>query len=144
MSISNIIGATLGIKLINGKIKPKFGIKAIISIIILFLLFAISLLGFIYGLLNFDIELLFAGVCGLFGFGYLLLISPYTQNSKNYHIEFETENSLHNFKLSYKNKQVNIQYKIDKTKYKIINYFTRWLNDNNLMSNEITTTFEKL
>lgn len=28
------------------------------------------------------------------------------------------------------------------TKYKIMNYFTKWLNDNGLMSDEITTTFE--
>lgn len=29
-------------------------------------------------------------------------------------------------------------------KYKIINYFSKWLNDNNLLSSEITTTFEQL
>ena len=101
--------------------------------------------------------------------GYLLLISPYTQNPENYYIEFESESSLNNFKLSYKNKPVTIQYKIDNngkiafydnnnklscisykdgsnmsnlTKYKIMNYFAKWLNDNGLMSGEITTTFE--
>lgn len=98
-----------------------------------------------------------------------LLISPYTQNPENYYIEFESENSLDNFKLSYKNKLVTIRYKIDNngkitfydnnnklscisykddsnmsnlTKYKIMNYFAKWLNDNGLMSDEITTTFE--
>lgn len=29
-------------------------------------------------------------------------------------------------------------------KYEIINYFSKWLNDNNLLSSEITTTFEQL
>ena len=171
MNIGNIAGIALGIKLVNGKIKPKFGKGAIIGIIIMFLLLIASLIGFIYGLLSFDFEFIFMCACGLFGFGYLLLISPYTQSSKNYYIEFESENSLDNFKLNYKNKLVAIKYKIDNngkiafsnnssklscisyadgskisniTKYKIINYFTKWLNDNGLMSNEITSTFEQL
>lgn len=171
MNIGNITGIALGIKLVNGKIKPKFGKGAIIGIIIMFLLLIASLIGFIYGLLSFDFEFIFMCACGLFGFGYLLLISPYTQSSKNYYIEFESENSLDNFKLNYKNKLVAIKYKIDNngkiafsnnssklscisyadgskmsniTKYKIINYFTKWLNDNGLMSNEITSTFEQL
>lgn len=171
MNIGNITGIALGIKLVNGKIKPKFGKGAIIGIIIMFLLLIASLIGFIYGLLSFDFEFIFMCACGLFGFVYLLLISPYTQSSKNYYIEFESENSLDNFKLNYKNKLVAIKYKIDNngkiafsnnssklscisyadgskmsniTKYKIINYFTKWLNDNGLMSNEITSTFEQL
>ena len=171
MNIGNIAGIALGIKLVNGKIKPKFGKGAIIGIIIMFLLLIASLIGFIYGLLSFDFEFIFMCACGLFGFGYLLLISPYTQSSKYYYIEFESENSLDNFKLNYKNKLVAIKYKIDNngkiafsnnssklscisyadgskmsniTKYKIINYFTKWLNDNGLMSNEITSTFEQL
>ncbi|GEM_PF-3544606 len=171
MNLGNVVGIALGVKLINGKIKPKFGKGAIIVIIVMFILLLASLIGFIYGLLNFDVEFIIMCACGLFGFGYLLLISPYTQSSKNYYIEFESENSLNNFKLNYKNKLVAIQYKIDNkgkiafsnnasklscisyadgskmsnlTKYKIINYFTRWLNDNNLMSNEITSTFEQL
>lgn len=171
MNVGNVVGIALGIKLINGKIKPKFGKSAIIGIIIIFLLLIASLIGFIYGLLNIDVEFIVMCSCGLFVFGYSLLISPYTQNSKNYYIEFESENSLNNFKLNYKNKLVAIQYKIDNngkiaflnnnsklscisyadgskmsnlTKYKIINYFAKWLNDNELISNEITTTFEKL
>ena len=171
MNIGNVAGIALGIKLINGKIKPKFGKGAIIGIIIMFLLLIAFLIGFIYGLLSFDFEFIFMCACGLFGFGYILLISPYTQSSKNYYIEFESENSLNNFKLSYKKKLVAIQYKIDNngkiafsnnnsklscisyadgskmsnlTKYKIINYFTKWLNDNGLMSDEITSTFEQL
>ena len=44
---------------------------------------------------------------------YIILINPYTQNKNNYYIEFESENSLANFRLYYKNKLVNIKYKID-------------------------------
>ena len=77
MNIGNIAGIALGIKLVNGKIKPKFGKGAIIGIIIMFLLLIASLIGFIYGLLSFDFEFIFMCACGLFGFGYLLLISPY-------------------------------------------------------------------
>ncbi len=171
MNIGNVVGITLGVNLVNGKIKPRFGKGAIIVIIIMFLLLIAFSIGFIYGLLNFNLEFILMCACGLFGFGYLLLISPYTQSSKNYYIEFESENSLNNFKLNYKNKLVDIQYKIDNsgkiaflnnkskiscvsyadgskmsnlTKYKIINYFIKWLNDNGLMSNEITSTFEEL
>ena len=89
---------------------------------------------------------------------------------QNYYIEFQNENSLADFKLSYKGKLVNIQYKIDNngkiafinnsklscvsyadgtkmsnfTKYRIINYFTKQLNDNKLLSSEVTSTFEQL
>ena len=171
MNVESVVGIALGIKLVNGKFKPKFGASAIIVIIAMLLLLVASLIGFIYGLMNLNLEFIIMCSCGLFGLGYILLISPYTQSSKNYYIEFESENSLNNFKLNYKNKLVHIQYTIDNngkiaflsnnnklscisyvdgskmgnlTKYKIINYFTKWLNDNGLMSNEITTTFEQL
>ena len=72
--------------------------------------------------------------------------------------------------MSYRGKLVNIQHKIDNqgkiafannssklscisyadetkmsnfVKYKIINYFTRWLNDNDLLSSDVTSTFEE-
>lgn len=100
---------------------------------------------------------------------YIILINPYTQNKNNYYIEFESENSLANFRLYYKNKLVNIKYKIDNngkiaftnnesklscvsyadgtkmsklTKFRVMNYFIKWLNDYNLISDEITTTIE--
>ena len=126
---------------------------------------------FIYGLKNMKLEFVGMSAIGMFEVGYLLLISPYTQKSSNYYIEFQNENSLVGFKLSYKGKLVNIKHKIDNNgkiafvdnssklncisyadgtqmsnlvKYKIINYFTRWLNDNNLLSSEVTSTFEQL
>jgi len=171
MNNSNITGITLGINLINGNFKPKFRISAIISIIIMILFVIGCICAFIYGIIKLNIEFIIMPAIGIFSFGYLLLISPYTQKSKNYYIEFQSPNSLVAFKLSYKGKLVNIQYKIDNygkitfannakklscisyvdnskmsnfTKYKIINYFTKWLNDNNLLSSEITTTLEQL
>lgn len=171
MNIGNIVGIGLGIKLVNGKIKPKFGKGAIISTIIMFLLLVVSLVGFVYSLLVLDVEFILMFALGVFGFGYLLLVNPYIQNPNNYYIEFESEDSLNNFKLSYKNKLVTIKYKIDDsgriaflnnnnklscisyadgskmsnlTKYKVINYFAKWLNDNGLMSKEVTSTFERL
>lgn len=171
MNIGNFVGSTLGIKLVNGKIRPKYGIWAIIGISIMVLFFIAFFCAFIYGLININLEFIVMPAIGMFGFGYLLLISPYTQKSSNYYIEFQNENSLAGFKLSYKGKLVNIQHKIDNNgkiayannsnklscisyaddtkmsnlvKYKIINYFTKWLNDNNLLSSEVTVTFEKL
>ena len=171
MNVGNIVGIILAVKATSGKIKPKFGKKAIIGLSFMLLLLLISFIGFIYGLLSFNLELLLSCFCCLLCLAYLFLISPYTQNHKNYYIEFASENSLNNFQLYYKNKLVAIKYKIDNngkiafssndnklscvsyadgskmsnlTKYKIINYFAKWLNDNDLASNEITTTFEQL
>jgi len=171
MNIGNITGISLGIKLVNGKIKPKFSKWSIVTVIIMFLFFLGFLASFTYGLLTLNIEFIIMSAFGIFGFGYLLLINSVTQNPKNYYIEFENDNSLANFKLFYKNKPVSIKYKIandgkiaflnnasklscisyadgtkmsNLTKYKIINYFTKWLSDNNLMSKEITVTYEEL
>lgn len=169
MNIGNFVGLELGIKLVNGKIKPKYGVRGIVSTIIMILFFLGFFCAFIYGLININVEYIIMPMIGMYGFGYLLLISPYTQKSSNYYIEFQNENSLSGFKLSYKGKLVNIKYKIDNkgkiafannssklscisyadgtkmgnlVKFKIINYFTKWLNDNNLISLEITSTFE--
>ena len=171
MDIENFVGIPLGIKLVNGKIKPKYGVSSIIGIVIMTLIFIAFFCAFIYGLINMNLEFIIMPNFGMFGFGYMLLISPYTQKSSNYYIEFKNEDTLADFKLSYKGKLVNINYKIDDNgkiafsnnssklscieyadgtrmsnfvKYKIINYFSKWLNDNNLLSSEITTTFEQL
>ena len=171
MVVENIVGTAIGIKLINGKIRPKYGKSAYIILIIM-ALFSLGLIGLlIYGLIKMNFEYIIISILGLFGFGYIFLITPYTQKASNYYIEFQSENSLEGFKLSYKGKLVNIQHKIDKNgkiafanngnklscisyadgtkmsnlvKYKIINYFTKWLNDNKLLSDEVTATFEKL
>ncbi len=171
MNIGNIVGAALGIKLVNGEIKPKFGIGAILIVAVMSLFFIGFFFSFAYGIINLNYEFIIMSSIGICSFGYLLMINPYTQKSSNYYIEFQNENSLAGFKLSYKGKLVNIQHKIDNdgkiafannssklscisyadgtkmsnlVKYKIINYFTKWLNDNKLLSSEVTSTFEQL
>jgi len=171
MNIGNFVGASLGVKLVNGKIRPKFGARAILGVIIAILFFIGFFCSFIYGIMNINFEFIIMSFLGMLGFGYILLVNPYTQKSSNYYIEFQNENSLVGFKLTYKGKLVNIKHKIDNNgkiafannesklscisyadgtqmnnfvKYKIINYFTKWLSDNNLLSLEVTTTYEEL
>lgn len=76
----NIVGIALGIKLVNGKIKLKFDKRGIIGIVIMIIIFIASLIGLIPSILNFNIELIFVCLSGICVSGYLLLISPYTQN----------------------------------------------------------------
>ena len=175
MGIGDIAGTAIGtavrIKLVNGRFRPKYGARAIAGVIVMVLLLIIFFGLFIYGLISANLEFIIMPALGSFAFGYSLLINAYTQKPSNYYIEFQNEHSLANFKLSYKGKLVNIQYKIDDkgkiafannrsklscisyadgtkmsnfVKYKIMNYFTKWLNDNNLLSLEVTTTLEKL
>ena len=49
---------------------------------------------FFYGLINMNFECIIMSAVGIFSFGYLLLISPYLQNSNDYYMKFENENSL--------------------------------------------------
>ena len=171
MNIGDWVGVQLGVKLVNGKIKPKYCLKSILLMVIQLLFFVGFFFAFVYGCLNFNIEFIVMPAIGMFSFGYLLLVNPYIQKPNNYYIEFESDSSLVGFKLFYKGKLVSIQYKIDEkgkiafannnsklsciayadnskmstlTKYKIINYFTKWLSDNGLLSPEVTVTFEEL
>lgn len=171
MKLESLVGISLGINSVNGKMKPKFGKKVIVSIIFFAILEIIFIFGFVYFLININIENIIIFGAGALSIIYFLLISPYTQNSKNYYIEFNKNDSKIDFKLSYKGKLVDIKHKIDNdgkicfsnnssklscisyadnskmsnfTKYKIINYFTKWLSDNDLLSNSVTVTFEEL
>lgn len=113
MNIGNLTGIELGIKALNGRFKPKYTKGAIVCIII-FLSFIVGfILALVYGMINLNLEFIIMPTIGIWAFGYMLLISPYTQRRKNYSIEFEKENTLKNFKLFYKGKLVNIDYKID-------------------------------
>lgn len=172
--IGTYAGGYLGTKLVNGKIKPRYSKGAVISNILLDIGLVAAIVALIYQLLNIDSadgEFLIALIAGIPAIAYIILISPYHQNPNNYYIEFVAEDVLEGFKLFYKNKLVKIDYKVDEkgkiafkenehklncisyadnsrmsnfTRYRIINYFSKWLNDNNLMSDEITTTFEEL
>ena len=65
MNLGNISGTASGIQLINGKIKPKFGFGAIISISIITILLVLSIIGFIYCIFNFNVELFVACILGI-------------------------------------------------------------------------------
>lgn len=170
--IDNLIGVGIGINLMNGKIKPKKkGVFTYVSLIILLIVLIGFFIAFLYGLINLNIEFIFFPVLGIFGLGYILLISPYTQNSNNYYIKVQHNNSFEGFELYYKQKRIDLKYLTDNegkfkwannnaklkcisyfdgtkmsnfTKYRIINYFSTWLNDNNYLSKDVTLTFEEL
>lgn len=169
--IDTFAGAYLGVQLVNGKIRPKYGKQGIVAVILYPIILITCFACLIYGFINLELGFILYPSIGIFAFGYMMLISPYFQSSKNYYIKFQNENTLNNFELYYKNKKVKILYKIatdgkiaflnnekklscfayengDKmsnfTKYKIMNYFAKWLNDNKLLSNDVTTTFEEL
>ena len=100
-----ITGTSIGIKLMNGKIKPKKrSVKTSIVIIIFILLLIIFSITFLYGLINLNIEYMFFCGITIWGISYLLLISAYTQNSNNYYIKVKTDDSFEWFELYYKKK----------------------------------------
>ena len=170
MNLENMIGIYLGIKLVNGRFKPNFNKGAIIGLTFFGLILLFSIFFLVYSIIELNFSNIFISLFGIFSIMYILLISPYTQNSKNYYIEFKDENTLSGFNLYYKGKLVTVQYIVgndgriafknnkDKlscisyddnskmsnfTKYRIINYFTKWLSENNLISSDVTVTFEK-
>ena len=170
--MNTVIGTNIGIKLINGKIKPKKrSFKTSIVLIIFTLLLIIFSVAFLYGIINMNIEYIF--FCGLtvWGITYLLLISAYTQNSNNYYIKVKAENSFEGFELYYKQRKVELKFDVDEegkfrwsndksklkcisysdgtnmsnfTKYRIINYFSSWLLENDYLSKDVSVTFEEL
>ena len=146
--VENSAGVGLGIKLINGKIKPKTGVSSIIATIFFLALFVCFALAFFYGIIPLNPE---------------FIIMP----ARNYYITFQSDDSLDGFELLYKKKIVNILYKTDAkgkiayadnankikcvsyadgskmsniTKYRIVNYFGKWLMENDLLSDEVTFT----
>lgn len=42
MNVGNFVGSSLGMKLVNGKIKPKFGIPKVLAILIMISFFFFS------------------------------------------------------------------------------------------------------
>ena len=167
-----ITGTSLGIKLMNGKIKhKKRSVKTSIVIIIFILLLIIFSITFLYGLINLNIEYMFFCGITIWGISYLLLISAYTQNSNNYYIKVKTDDSFEVFELYYKQKKIALKFFIDNegkfkwannnsklkcisyfdgtkmrnfTKYRIINYFSAWLLENDYLSKDVSVTLASL
>lgn len=167
-----IAGSSIGIKLVNGKIRPKKrSIKTNIVIIIFIILLVIFFLLLLYGFIHMKMEYILYGGITVWGASYVLLISAYTQSSKNYYIKVHKEDSFEGFELYYKKKKVELLFQVDEegkfkwannhsklkcisysdgtsmhnfTKYRIINYFSAWLLENDYLSKEATVTFEEL
>lgn len=101
----------------------------------------------------------------------MLLISGYMQPSKNYYIKVKDNKSFEGFELYYKDKCISLKYQVDNrgkfkwsncnsllecisyadgthmsrfTKYKIMNYFSAWLEGNDYLSKDVTIPLEKL
>lgn len=170
--VSDMLISSGVVKLMSGKIKPKkkgIGTYFALAFYVLGIIGSTIALG--YGIFDFNIECILYGLIGVFAFGYLFLISPYTQNSNNYYIKVQNENSFEGFELFYKKRKVELKYLVDKEgkfkfendtnklnsvsysdgtkmsnfiKYRIINYFAAWLMDNNYLSEEVTVSFEEL
>lgn len=80
MNVGNLAGTYLGMKLVNGKIKPKYGVVGIIGVAIMIIIFIALVFTLGYGIMNVNLECILMSCCGIFGFGYLLLISPYFEH----------------------------------------------------------------
>ena len=170
--IGGVAGAALGIKLVNGNLRPKYNKKMNkIGPILFSIVFLIPLISFFVTLYfgTFAIFLLIAGIFCIVAYIYFLMILPAFQNPNNYYIEFVREDSMEGFKLYYKNKLINVLYRVDSVgkiafmyndnklgcvsyadgskmkkidRYRIVNYFSMWLNDNDLLSKDVTVVFE--
>ena len=158
----------------NGRMKvKKMPANAYVAFVFFILLAIAPFPLLISGIVDFGAEYILMQLLIMVAVIFLLKISPYTQSSKSYYIEFLNENSCIGLKLYYNGKQVAIPYKVDRlgkvimdnyestakiasicyidgtnintrTQYKITYYFVRWLIDNNLMSDDPSGTFKSL
>lgn len=172
MYLESIIAAIATTKMLNGKLKPQYDKKkAIFAFICFALLFILAIAMVVYEIYTYKTVTLELLLCllAIYSIIYLFLISPYTQNANNYYIEFSSNDSLDNFILKYKGKVVDVKYVIDNegkiafeknlkktdcisyadgskmnkfTKHRIANYFSFWLNSNNLLSSSVTFSLE--
>jgi len=150
------------LKLVNGKFKPKCSKGMFFENLILDLcligittIFICEVLKL--GSANFAVLIICAVLIPLLD--YVILLSPYQQYTENYYIEFKSENTLEGFKLFYRKKELKVECRIDEngklvfdkeneaecvsyadgtklsnlTRNRIVNYFIRWLKDNDLM-----------
>ena len=150
------------IKLVSGKFKPSCTVNAFVLNLFLDMCLIGLTVWVIFQILSFPDVNFVAFVLGgilVVALDYFILLSPYQQYTENYYIEFLNENSLEGFKLFYRKKEVLLLYKVNEngkfefcednklncisyvdgtkmsrlTKRRIINYFSRWLEDNRLI-----------
>lgn len=177
MNSDNIAGVEFSngeMHLRNGRMKVrKMPANAYVAFFIFILIAIAPFLLLISGIVDFGAEYIFMQLLIMVAVIFLFKISPYTQSSKSYYIEFSNENSCIGLKLYYNGKQVVIPYKVDRlgkvimdnyestakidsiryidgtnintrTQYKITYYFANWLFDNNLLSDDPSGTFKGL
>ena len=166
--LGTMVGIGLGLKNLNGKtlLELKKSKSAKGGIIALVLMYGLGLTCLVIGLIDSVLDMILAGSFLLFCLSYLLYLSPLFQRSKNYTIDFV---DLGNFTLYYKGREVNIKYKLDEEgkflflddsnkhrcisyadgsrmsstkQYRIMNYFSKWLQDYDLMSKHTTFSLE--
>lgn len=164
-----MLSTLIGMHIVNGRIRPRFGKKATIRKIILMGVMLAGFLFLFYLGVKGESYYLALSLIGIASLIYIMIITPEFQNPNNYFIKLKDENSLEGFEIYYKDKQVKMDYKIDsegkiafidnkhKTdsvsyldgspmsrleRFKIVNFFTQWLYNNNLLSKEVKTSFE--
>lgn len=170
--IDKFDGTNIEFNLISGNIiQRKKDVAVYISIVCFCLALVAFLFTLIGAILKFNLGVASIALVGTSCVGYILLINAYTQPSKNYYIKIKNENSFEGFELYYKEKLIDLKYEIDKngkfkwpnskaklecisyldgtnmsnfTKYKIINYFSTWLQENDYLSKDVVIKIEKL
>lgn len=89
-----MLGTLIGMQIVNGRIRPKFGKAAIIKKIILM---GVMLAGFLYlfylGVKGESYYLLLS-LIGIASLIYIMVITPEFQNPNNYSIKLKNEDSL--------------------------------------------------
>ena len=70
--IDKVVGATLGIKLVNGKIRPKYGMIGKLFTVLIPIIILIFVCAFIHGVTHLDIEFMITTIMAIFGFSYFM------------------------------------------------------------------------
>ena len=150
-------------KFITGKFKPQYSkvdFTINLGLDIILVIVTVIFVCEVFKFANADLGVLLISAILIPLLDYVILLSPYQQYTENYYIEFEDENTLNGFKLFYAKKEVAVSYKINEEgkivfdqedklkcfnyadgsrmsslrKRRIINYFTAWLKDKDLIS----------
>lgn len=158
-------------KPITGKIHPNYSKGRLLLFCLAYLLlFALNGILFWAAVEERSIGYLIWGFLGLFAFGYLILISPYSQRPQNYDIEIiAPDGRIQGLYVTYKGRGVNVSYTLDAdgrfafsdnayktkcvsysdgtrmpafTRYRVVNYLSMALKTNNLLSEMVTPTIE--
>lgn len=166
--VEHVAGVAIGLKLVNGKLRPSKGkyawIAAILFVILMIAFSVAAIVMLVRGNPEGIIPLIAASSTA-----YILSISRLFQKDSDYSITFP-DGTLGTLSLVYKGKPVMVRYSLDReglfryadnakkldcvayadgspmsnhTKYKIINYLAFVLKSNDLLSKEVTVSYER-